>query len=72
LEKGDELVGISAAKDLNYTPHNFVDKFIKKTSFALPIMKLEEKLMGLLPEQYQPLMTQTGVVMDIWGVAIKK
>lgn len=28
--------------------------------------------MGLANDKYRPLLSQGGVVMDIWGVAIKK
>jgi hypothetical protein len=45
---------------------------MQKMNFMLPIIKLEEKLMSRVAVQYQPLMAQTGAVMDIWGVAIKK
>jgi hypothetical protein len=72
LEKGDELVGIVVSKDLNFIPEGFENKYLKKMNVILPIMELEEKLIHLIPQQYQPFLTQTGVVMDLWGGAIKK
>lgn len=72
MNNEDELVGISVVKDLNYVPEGFEDQYMKEVNFMSSIIKLEEQMLAQVEPQYQPILSQTGVVMDIWGVAIKK
>ena len=60
------------AKDLNYVPEGFEEQYMKDLNFISPVVKLEEQMLAQVEPQYQPILSQTGVVMDIWGVAIKK
>ena len=72
LEKGEEMIGISIAKDLNYVPEGFEEKYMKDLNYFSPIMALEEEMIARATPEIQTILRQKGVVMDIWGVAIKK
>ena len=39
--KGKKLVGVSVAKDLNYVPEGFVEKYMKDRNFISTIIHLE-------------------------------
>lgn len=72
MEKDDELVGICVAKDLSYVPEGFDYHYMREPNFMYAIIKMEEKMMEMADPTYKPLLSQTGVVMDIWGAALKK
>ena len=40
MEKDNELIGISVAKDLNYVPEKFEEKFLQDLNFMSPIIDL--------------------------------
>lgn len=71
-EKSEELVGISVAKDLQYVPAGFDDQYMKSLNFISPIIRLEDHMLSLADAKIQPILAQRGLVMDIWGVALKK
>lgn len=71
-ENNEELVGISVAKELHYAPAGFDGLFLKSLNFISPIIQLEERMISLADAKIQPILTQRGLVLDIWGVALKK
>lgn len=72
LEKDEEMIGISIAKDLNYLPEGFEEKYMKDLNYISAVMALEEEMIARATPEIQTILRQKGVVMDIWGVAIKK